>query len=309
MTIEPPDAADPAPGEPGTFTLRGVVMRARRPEAGLYLVATPIGNLSDVSLRALDVIAAADRLACEDTRVTGKLLARYGIRRAMTSYHEHSGGEASEGLLADLEAGRSVAVVTDAGTPSVSDPGFRLAVEAGARGLPVVPVPGASAPLAALVASGLPSDSFFFAGFLPVKETARRGRLEEVSRVPGTLLFFEAPHRIAESLADMAAVLGEGRRAAVCRELTKLHETVTRGTLSELAAAFGAQERVRGEIVVCVAPPEVAGPADAAEADAILRGLLAEMKPAQAAAEASRLTGLARRDLYARALEMRGQKR
>ncbi|WP_062014115.1 16S rRNA (cytidine(1402)-2'-O)-methyltransferase [Aureimonas sp. AU4] len=309
MTIEPPDTADPAPGEPGTFTLRGTVMRARRPEAGLYLVATPIGNLSDVSLRALDVIAAADRLACEDTRVTGKLLARYGIRRAMTSYHEHSGGDAAEGLLADLEAGRSVAVVTDAGTPSVSDPGFRLAVEAGERGYPVVPVPGASAPLAALVASGLPSDSFFFAGFLPVKESGRRARLEEVARVPGTLLFFEAPHRIAESLADMAAVLGEGRRAAVCRELTKLHETITRGTLRELAERFGAEERVRGEIVVCVAPPDVAGPADADEADAILRGLLAEMKPAQAAAEASRLTGRPRRDLYARALEMRDDRR
>jgi len=309
MTTEPPDAADPTPGEPGTFTLRGVAMRARRPEAGLYLVATPIGNLSDVSLRALDVIAGADRLACEDTRVTGKLLARYGIRRGMTSYHEHSDGDAAEALLAEIESGRSVAVVTDAGTPSVSDPGFRLAVEAGERGLPVVPVPGASAPLAALVASGLPSDSFFFAGFLPVKESARRTRLEEVARVPGTLLFFEAPHRIAESLADMADVLGEGRRAAVCRELTKLHETIHRGSLRELTNAFAGAERVRGEIVVCVAPPEGEAVAGAGEADAILRGLLAEMKPAQAAAEAARLTGLPRRDLYARALAMRAETR
>ncbi len=288
-----------------TYLVRGAAFRAPRPEPALYLVATPIGNLSDVTLRALDVIAGADRLACEDTRVTQKLLARYGIRRRLVAYHEHNAAEAGAALLADLEAGRSVALVSDAGTPMVSDPGFRLGEEAIARGLPVVPVPGASAPLAALLASGLPSDSFFFAGFLPVKDGARARKLETLARVPGTLLFFEAPHRIAESLAAMASVLGP-RPAAVCRELTKTFETIYRGPLPELAERFAAETRVRGEIVVCVGPPAAEEAATEGDVDTILRGLLAEMKPAKAAQEAVRLTGLSRRDLYARALELKG---
>ncbi|WP_082652385.1 16S rRNA (cytidine(1402)-2'-O)-methyltransferase [Aureimonas sp. AU12] len=293
----------PEPGVPA-FTLRGTAFSAHKPEPGLYLVATPIGNLSDITVRALDIIASADRLACEDTRVTAKLLARYGIRRRMTPYHEHNAKEAGEALLADLEAGLSVALVSDAGTPMVSDPGFRLGEEAIARGLPVYPIPGASAPLAALLASGLPSDAFFFAGFPPAKETARRQRFETLVRVPGTLLFFEAPHRIAESLTDMAAVFGP-RPAAVCRELTKAYETIYRGPLPDLAARFEAMERVRGEIVVCVGPPSAPEDSGPADVDAILRGLLAEMKPAKAAQEAVKLTGLARRDLYQRALQLK----
>lgn len=294
--------ADDAP----SFTVRGTAFRALRPEPGLYLVATPIGNLGDVSLRALETIAGADRLACEDTRVTAKLLARYGIRRRMIAYHEHNAREAGEALLADLEAGLSVALVSDAGTPMVSDPGFRLGEMAAERGVAVTAVPGASAPLTALLVSGLPTDAFFFAGFLAPKQAARRARLEALARVPGTLVFFEAPHRIAESLADMAAVLGE-RPAAVCRELTKRYETVYRATLGELAGRFAEMEAVRGEIVVCVGGPpedEASAPADV---DAILRGLLAEMKPAKAAQEAVRLTGLARRDLYQRALELKAK--
>jgi len=255
-------------------------------------------------VRALDVIASADRLACEDTRVTAKLLARYGIRRRMTPYHEHNAKEAGEALLADLETGLSVALVSDAGTPMVSDPGFRLGEEAIARGIPVYPIPGASAPLAALLASGLPSDAFFFAAFPPPKETARRQRFEALARVPGTLIFFEAPHRIAESLADMAAVLGP-RPAAVCRELTKAYETIYRGPLPDLATRFAAMDRVRGEIVVCVGPPAEAEDSAPADVDAILRGLLAEMKPAKAAQEAVKLTGLSRRDLYQRALQLK----
>ncbi|GGE08940.1 ribosomal RNA small subunit methyltransferase I [Aureimonas endophytica] len=287
------------------FAIRDQGFAAPRPEPGLYLVATPIGNLGDITLRALDLLAGADILACEDTRVTQVLLQRYGIRRRLTPYHEHNAAEAGPELLAALEAGRSVALVSDAGTPLVSDPGFRLVGEAIARGVAVHPIPGASAVLSALLASGLPSDAFLFAGFLPQKEGARRQRLEELARVPATLLFFEAPHRIRDSLADMAAVLGDTRPAAVCRELTKAFETVYRGTLPELAAGFEAMERVRGEIVVAIGPPEAEGAAGAADADAILAGLLAEMKPAEAAREAARLTGLSRRDLYQRALAMK----
>ncbi len=297
---EPEIGAAPA-GEGPSFTIRGTVFRVPRPEPALYLVATPIGNLGDVTLRALEIMAGADRLACEDTRVTAKLLARYGIRRRTVAYHEHNAREAGEALLADLEAGRSVALVSDAGTPMVSDPGFRLGEQAAERGIAVVAAPGASAPLTALLVSGLPTDGFFFAGFPPPKQAARRTRLEALARVPGTLVFFEAPHRIAESLADMSLVLGE-RPAAVCRELTKRYETVYRGSLAELARRFAEMETVRGEIVVCVGgpPPEAEGtPADV---DAVLRGLLAEMKPARAAQEAVKLTGLSRRELYTRAL-------
>ena len=291
-----------------SFTIRDKTFPAPRPEPGLYLVATPIGNLSDVTVRALEIIAAADRLVCEDTRVTAKLTARFAIRRRMAPYHEHSGESAAEAILADLGAGLSVALVSDAGTPLVSDPGFRLVNAAIAAGVPVVPIPGASAPLAALLASGLPSDSFFFAGFPPAKEAARRQRFEALSRVPGTLLFFEAPHRVAASLSDMASAFGD-RPAAVCRELTKLHETIYRGTLPALAADFAAMDTVRGEIVVCVAPPLPEAPSGEADADAVLRGLLAEMKPAQAASEAARLTGLPRRDLYRRALALKAADR
>ncbi|RIX99099.1 16S rRNA (cytidine(1402)-2'-O)-methyltransferase [Aureimonas flava] len=301
----PEAEAVPDEGRTG-FALRGTPFAAARPEPALYLVATPIGNLSDITLRALEIIAGADVLACEDTRQTAKLLQRYAIRRRAWSYHEHSAEGADEALLAELAAGRSVALVSDAGTPLVSDPGYRLGREAIARGLPVVPVPGASAPLAALLASGLPSDAFFFAGFLPAKESGRRARLESLARVPGTLLFFEAPHRIADSLADMAAVLG-ARPAAVCRELTKAFETIYRASLPELAADFAAMERVRGEIVVCVGGPQGEDAEAPADVDAILRGLLAEMKPAKAAQEAVRLTGLSRRELYGRALALKNE--
>ncbi|WP_432803857.1 16S rRNA (cytidine(1402)-2'-O)-methyltransferase [Aureimonas altamirensis] len=287
------------------FTLLGQVFDAPRPEPGLYLVATPIGNLGDMGLRALQIVAGADILACEDTRVTAKLLQRYGIRRASMAYHEHNSEGAGAAIIEALAAGKSVALVSDAGTPIVSDPGFPAARQAIASGFPVIPVPGASAPLAALAASGLPSDAFFFAGFPPQKQVARRARFEELARVPGTLIFFEAPHRIAESLADMAAMLGD-RPAAVCRELTKLHETIYRDTLSGLVRTFQAMERVRGEIVVCVGPPAPEAAATGSDVDAILSGLLQEMKPAHAAQEAVKLTGLPRRELYQRALALKG---
>lgn len=286
------------------YRIDDIERTAPRPEPGLYLVATPIGNLGDITLRALEIIAGADRLACEDTRVTAKLLARFGIERRMFAYHEHNAEAAGAALLADLEAGLSVAVVSDAGTPLVSDPGYRLVREAIDRDIPVIAIPGPSAALAALLASGLPSDAFFFAGFLPQKEQARAARLQDLARVPGTLVFFEAPHRIAGSLAAMAQAFGN-RQAAVCRELTKTFETIYRGPLAELAAQFAAMEKVRGEIVVCIAPPEAEAAASGEDADAILSGLLAEMKPTRAAQEAARLTGLPRRDLYQRALALK----
>jgi len=287
------------------FRIRDQAFAGRKPEPGLYLVATPIGNLGDITLRALEIIAGADRLACEDTRVTATLLSRYGIKRRMFAYHEHNAEESGAALLADLQAGLSVALVSDAGTPLVSDPGFRLVGQAIEAGIPVIPIPGASAVLSALLASGLPSDAFFFAGFPPQKQGARRARLEELTRIPGTIVLFEAPHRIADSLADMAMVFGAERQAAVCRELTKTFETIYRGPLSQLAADFADMERVRGEIVVCIAPPAAEAAASEADADTILTGLMAEMKPAKAAQEAARLTGLSRRDLYARALQLK----
>lgn len=217
----------------------------------LYLVATPIGNLEDVTQRALRVLSEVDVVACEDTRRTRVLLDRYGIRTKTLSYHEHNERQRAEELCARLEAGESIAVVSDAGTPGISDPGFRLVRAAAARGLRVVPVPGPTALVSALIASGLPTDEFYFGGFLPARTHARRVRLAEVRGLSATLVFYEAPHRIAHLLADAREILGE-RRAAVARELTKLHEEIARGSLSELAERFASGETARGEMVVVI---------------------------------------------------------
>ena len=217
----------------------------------LYLVATPIGNLEDITHRAVRVLAEADVVACEDTRRTRVLLDRFGIKTKTVSYHEHNERERAAELCAMLEEGRNVAVVSDAGTPGVSDPGFRVVRAAIERGLTVVPVPGAAAFVAALVASGLPTDEFYFGGFLPARRHARRARLEQARALPVTLVFYESPHRLAESLADAREVLGE-REAAVARELTKLHEEFARGRLGELAARFGGEQAARGEIVLVI---------------------------------------------------------
>lgn len=292
-------------------TLRGyrvgnTAIPARPVEPALYLVATPIGNLGDITLRALETLAGADVLACEDTRVTRVLLDRYGIVNKPYAYHEHNADEAGPKLLAALSEGKSVALVSDAGTPMVSDPGYRLAqlaIEAGHR---VVPIPGASAPLAALVGSGMPSDAFLFAGFLPVKDKGRRDRLAELSRVPSTLIFFESPHRIGASLATAADVLGGSRRAVVCRELTKAFEEYRRGTLAELADHYD-DRTVKGEIVLLVAPPEMDDVPGAVEVDVLLRELAASMPTSKAAAEGARLTGLSKKDLYQRLLSLKGE--
>ena len=288
-----------------TFRLHNTVVPARPLEPALYLVATPIGNLSDITLRALETLAGADVLACEDTRVTRVLLDRYGIVNRPYAYHEHNADEAGPRLIAALDGGKSVALVSDAGTPLVSDPGYRLALLAIAAGHRVVPIPGASAPLAALVGSGLPNEAFFFAGFLPSKDKARRDRLAELAGVPATLLFFESPHRIAATVAAAAEVLGEERPACVCRELTKTFEEFRRGTLGELSAFYGDGHTVKGEIVFVIGPPgEAAAPA-AEDVDRLLAALVRDMPAGRAATEAARQTGLPRRDLYQRLIDLK----
>ena len=217
----------------------------------LYLVATPIGNLADITHRALQILKDVDLIACEDTRHTHKLLQHYGITTKTVSYHEHNEQQRTAQLVDQLKQGSDIAVVSDAGTPSISDPGFRLVRAAIENDVHVVPVPGPSAVISALIAAGLPTDEFFFAGFLPSRSNARRTRLSELRAVPGTVIFYEAPHRLAMTLKDAYEVLGE-REAAVARELTKLHEEIKRGRLSELASYFEDHDKARGEIVVLI---------------------------------------------------------
>jgi 16S rRNA (cytidine1402-2'-O)-methyltransferase len=235
-----------------TAELKGLMSKPLAP--ALYLVATPIGNMADITLRALSVLACADQLYCEDTRHSRKLFARYGIQRSSAAYHEHNADQVRPRILAALAARRSVALATDAGTPLVSDPGFKLVRAALDGGHPVIAIPGPSAVLAALTVSGLPTDTFQFVGFLPPRSAARRTRLEQLKDVAATLVFFESPSRLGAMLDDLAAVLGD-RVAAVARELTKLHEEVRRDRLSGLAAWAGSTE-VRGELAVLVAPPD-----------------------------------------------------
>lgn len=292
----------PAPRR--TFVFAQAEHVARPIEPALYLVATPIGNLADVTLRALETLAAADVVACEDTRVTRILLDRYAIRQRPFAYHEHNAAEAGPRLLGALAEGKSVALVSDAGTPLVSDPGFRLVEKALEAGHRVIPIPGPSAVLAALIASGLPSDTFLFAGFLPVKDGARRTRLRELKAVPATLVFFESPRRLDESLAAMRDELGD-RAAAVCREMTKTFEEIRRGSLSALSQGYAGEATPKGEVVVCVAPPLAAEPAAGEDLDRLLLSLAAEMPASKAASEAARMTGARKPDLYRRLLELK----
>jgi 16S rRNA (cytidine1402-2'-O)-methyltransferase len=279
---------------------------SKRPAPGLYVVATPIGNAADITLRALALLSGVDAVACEDTRVTAKLLARHAVTAPLLAYHEHNAERMRPKLLERLHGGAAIALVSDAGTPLISDPGFKLVRAALADGIPVTALPGASATLAALVLSGLPSDRFLFAGFLPAKSAARRRTLEELAAVPATLVFFEAAPRLAAALADMAAILGE-RGAAVARELTKLHEEVRRGALGELAAHYAAAGAPKGEVVVVAAPPvAAAAPADDL-LDAQIEAALGAMSLRDASAAVAAATGLPRRDVYARALALAGR--
>jgi len=276
---------------------------------GLAIVSTPIGNLGDLSARAAETLAGADLIACEDTRVTAKLLAARGIRTPMLAYHDHNAARVRPGLIEKLKEGAKVALVSDAGTPLVSDPGFKLVEAALAEGIAVTAVPGPSAILAALVLSGLPSDRFFFAGFLPAKATARRTEIRALAEIPGTLVFYESAGRLAKTLADLLSVLGP-RPAAVARELTKRFEEIRRGRLDALAAAYAEGPPPKGEIVVLVGPPEAAADRAASEADLdrALAKALAGRSVREAAALVAAETGLPRRSVYARALALKADK-
>jgi 16S rRNA (cytidine1402-2'-O)-methyltransferase len=269
---------------------------------GLHIVATPIGNLGDITLRALATLAGADLIACEDTRVTRKLLGRYGIATPLTPYHDHNAAAARPKLLRRLVEGASIALVSDAGTPLVSDPGFKLARAAQEGGHMVTALPGPSALLAALAVAGLPTDQFFFGGFLPAKQAARRARIAELARIPSTLVLFETGPRVTATLADLAAGLGR-REAALCRELTKIHEEIRRGDLETLAQNSPASE-VRGEIVLVIAPPQASAQPSADDTDTLLRRALARVSLKDAVGEVAEATGLPRRDLYQRALAL-----
>lgn len=289
---------------PASFTAFGLGMEAEPIRPGLYVVATPIGNLKDISFRALATLAAADAVIAEDTRVTKTLLAHYGISTPLVAYHEHNAAVMRPHLLARLEAGAALALVSDAGTPLVSDPGFKLVADAAAAGTNVVAVPGPSAVLAALVVAGLPTDRFFFEGFLPPRSAARRQWIAELAAIPGTLVFFESPRRLAETLEDLRAVLG-ARDAAIARELTKHFETVRRGTLADLATALAQEDPPKGEIVLLVGPPQEGAQALSAEdLDARLLKALETHSVKDAAAVVAGETGQPRRQVYARAIEL-----
>jgi 16S rRNA (cytidine1402-2'-O)-methyltransferase len=269
---------------------------------GLYVVATPIGNLRDLTFRALDVLRDADLVLAEDTRVTAKLLSAYGLSKRVERYDDHADDRLRDKVLRRLAEGARIALVSDAGTPLVSDPGYRLVEAALAQGATVTPLPGPSAALAALAGAGLPTDRFLFVGFTPPRSSARRAVFEEVAGVRATLIFYETGPRLADSLADMLSVFGP-RQAAVCRELTKLYETFVRGTLDALACD-PALASPRGEIVVVVAPGREAA-ASPDEADQALLDALARLSPADAAREVAKALGLPRRALYQRALALR----
>ena len=276
------------------------------PAPGLYLVATPIGNLGDVTLRGLALLRGVDRILCEDTRVTARLLARYGIATPLDLYHDHNAEQARPAILAALHRGARIALVSDAGTPLVSDPGYKLVRAAIAENLPVTMAPGPSAALAALTLSGLPPDVFLFAGFLPPRRAARRRVLGRWSGLAATLVFFEGATRIAACLADMADLLGN-RPAAVARELTKLYEEIRRGRLADLAAHYRDAGAPRGEVVIVVGAPEPRAPEPAAISER-LRAALAELGVRDAATRLAAETGLPRSELYRLALAIRGEK-
>jgi len=279
----------------------------------LYLVATPIGNLEDITLRALRVLREVDLIACEDTRHTRTLLNHYSIKTKMLSYHEHNERERAAELGTMLQTGGNVAVVSDAGTPGISDPGFRLVNESVARGVRVVPVPGPSAFVAALIASGLPTDEFFFAGFLPARMTQRRARLAELRSIDSTLIFYEAPHRIRQALTDAREILGE-REATVARELTKLHEEIVRGRLSELIERFSVEDSARGEMVLLIARARIEVESASNQPEADIATLVADLESKgldnrAALKRAARELGLRRSEAYRRLVAERERRK
>ena len=317
MSDRDDEAADPASGNPpengaalgrideaaadALMAALGSAVRdllARRLPPGLHLVATPIGNLGDITPRALVTLLQADRVYCEDTRVSRPMLARFAVNRPLSSYHEHNAEAARRDILARIAAGGTVALISDAGMPAISDPGFKLARDVVAAGGDVFAVPGPTALTAALTVSGLPTDSFFFAGFLPPKSAARRSRIAALAMIPASLIFYESPHRVTAALIDLDAELG-ARPAALAREITKKYEEVRRGTLAELAA-WSSDTPPRGEIAIVVAPPSVpdTDAIDDAAILAALRGVLPDMRPAAAAKSVSKQLGVPRSRVY-----------
>jgi 16S rRNA (cytidine1402-2'-O)-methyltransferase len=291
-----------------SYVLAGQPVEPPRLAAGLHLVATPIGNLRDITLRALETLAAADAIACEDSRVTRKLLDHYGITTPLTPYHEHNAAAARPKLMARLASGEAIALVSDAGTPLISDPGFKLVRAACEAGLPVNALPGPSAALAALAVAGLPTDRFFFEGFLPPKDGARRNRIAELTHIPATLILYESGPRMGRALQALAEGLG-ARQAAVCRELTKLHEEVRRDDLAALALTYNENAKhvaeIRGEFCIVIAPPAAnEGVADADEVDALLRRALLHASVKDAVSNVAAATGRPRREIYQRALAL-----
>lgn len=299
----PTDAPSPHSGKQAVYTIAGVPHAAPPLEPGLYVVATPIGNLGDITIRALATLAAADLVYCEDTRISRRLLERYGISAQLATYHDHNGDKVRPQILDKLQAGASVALISDAGTPIVSDPGYKLVKAALAQGIGVYPLPGASAPIAGLAKSGLPSDRFFFGGFLPVKQGARRKVLGDLANLRATLIFFDTGNRIAATLADVAATLG-ARQVVVSRELTKLHEEAIAGDAGALAHTIGKQ---RGEITLLIAPPEGDIAVSDERIEEALREALAELPAGKAASKVAKRLSLSRQDLYDRAVDLKNQ--
>src|SRR4030088_272257 len=286
-----------------TFSVGGHVLTAPKAVPGLHLVATPLGNLGDIPLRALETLAGVDIIACEDTRITRRLTERYAITAVLKPYHEHNAALARPKILERLAQGASIALVSDAGTPLISDPGFKLVREVCAAGHPVIALPGPSSVLAALSVAALPTDRFFFEGFLPSRENARRARLAELARIDATLVMFESGNRVEDTLRDLADIMGT-RDAAICRELTKLHEEVRRAPLSELAKSAGALE-TRGEFVLVIGPPAASAQIMAQhDLDDVLRSALKRDSVKDAVAHAVEVSGRPRREIYARALEL-----
>jgi 16S rRNA (cytidine1402-2'-O)-methyltransferase len=292
----------PTPDNARTYSIGATQYEAEKLLPALYITATPIGHLGDMSVRGLATLAAADVVLCEDTRTTGKLLERYGIRARLMAYHEHNAARMRPVILDGLGAGQSFALVSDAGMPLVSDPGYRLVSECIAAGVVVTAVPGASAVLTALALSGLPTDRFTFLGFLPSKSGERKKLLEEFSRVKSTLIAFESPHRIVDALNDVLSVLGD-REVAVTRELTKLHEEVLRGSAHEVHAILSKRPSIKGEITLVMAPPDdTAREASDAEIDHAIDAAMANMPAAKAAADVAKAFGVPKKDIYARIL-------
>ena len=279
-------------------------LSATKIESGLHIVATPIGNLSDITLRAVAVLRLADAIACEDTRVTGKLKSEFGLAAELIPYHEHNAERVTQGLIKRLKAGKTIALVSDAGTPLVSDPGYRLVKAALKNDISIIPVPGASALLAALSIAGLPTDRFIFEGFLPAKSNARRKVLTRIATVDATVIFYESPKRLGNSLRDMAEILGN-RDAVIARELTKRFEQISRAPLEELAAQVVSTKTLKGEVTIVVSRPQGVEPPSNEKIDGLLTDALAHQSVRDAANMVAEATGLPRRLLYQRAIKLK----